>query len=127
MRGHGPGRRARPAGSRGGGGEAAQGTEAERPPRAGSADARDRCQQAEREADIDALQVVLAGSDHRDLLLAVRDPPHQRNRYLGTTGKVCARDGLRIGEQLLIRTVVQDELDFLGTQAKNTPSRNTCQ
>src|SRR5687767_2036834 len=69
-------------------------------PRAG--DARHRDEDAERHADVDVLQVVLARPFHHELL-ALRPAAVARHRDAPLAGEELAGDGLRLGEDLAER------------------------
>lgn len=75
---------------------------------AGAGDSGDGGEDAEREGDVDVAEVVLLGTDHRQLPRRVDRAADLRHRDGTLAGEVLAGDRLLVGEQLVQRTGVDD-------------------
>ena len=71
-------------------------------------DARHRGEHAERERHVDLAQVVLPCADDRQLALAVDGPADSGHLDAFPAGKVSARDGFGVGQQVLVAAAVHD-------------------
>lgn len=75
---------------------------------AGTGHAGHRREHAERERDVDAAQVVLAGADDGELTAPVDGTPDRRHLDAFLARQVGARDRLLVGQQLAVGAAVHD-------------------